>query len=311
MVAIGVDLSGDRRDNVGMTRHSLRVLLLPLALLVLIEPLAGCTTNAATGRRQFDSMSRADEIALGSEAAPQLAAEYGGAVPNESLQAYVTRVGMSMVPHVEGDYASLPWEFTLLESDVINAFALPGGKVFITRGLAEKLDDEAELAGVLGHEIGHVTAEHADKRVSSQYLAAGAAVLAGLATQGEESEIVRVGVPVLVGAGGQAFLLKFGRDEELEADKLGMRYMSKAGYDPAGQLDVMRVLAEASDGPRQLEFLSTHPYPETRISAIQKKLQGQYKDTHGQRFESRYRSEFLSRLARVFLPDEAVAWLGL
>lgn len=279
-----------------MTRNTLRALLLPLAMLVLIEPLAGCTTNAATGRRQFNSLSREQEIELGSSAAPELAAEYGGADPDPSLQAYVRRVGMSMVPFVEGDYAKLPWEFTLLESDVINAFALPGGKVFITRGLAVKLKDEAELAGVLGHEIGHVTAEHADKRITSQMGVGLLGIGIGVATKNEDNDFLRVGAPLLVGVGGQGFLLKFGRDEELEADKLGMRYMNRAGYDPAGQLDVMRVLAAASGDSRQLEILSTHPLPETRIRAIENKLRGQYKDTKGERFESRYRTEFLSKL---------------
>ena len=289
----------------GMTRH--RILILPVALLLLVEPLVGCTTNAATGRRQFNSLSRADEIALGTRAAPELAAQYGGPVPDASLQAYVTRVGMSMVPYVEGDYADLPWEFTLLESDVLNAFALPGGKVFITRGLAEKLDNEAEMAGVLGHEIGHVTAEHADKRISSQYIAAGAAVLVGIAVKDDDRDWVRIGMPILVGAGSQGFLLKFGRDEELESDRLGMRYMSRAGYDPAGQLGVMKILAQASKGPRQPEFLSTHPYPQTRIRAIEKKLRNKYRNTQGERYESRYRSEFLSKLAALLTLNYTIA----
>ncbi|MCB9847661.1 MAG: M48 family metalloprotease [Phycisphaeraceae bacterium] len=272
-----------------------RLIVLTIAA-SLLAPLAGCVTNAATGRRQFNSLSRAEEIQLGTEAAPQLAAEYGGPMGNASLQAYVRRVGMSMVPGVEGDYASLPWEFTLLDSDVINAFALPGGKVFITRGLAEKLDDEAELAGVLGHEIGHVTAEHADKRITSQMIVAGIAIGVSVATQDEDSEFLRVGVPALVGVGGQGFLLKFGRDEELQADGLGMRYMSRAGYDPSGQLDVMRVLAAASQGPRQPEWASTHPHPESRIKAIQQKLNNRYKDVHGERYQNRYHNEFLSRI---------------
>jgi predicted Zn-dependent protease len=275
-----------------MTRKLLGVLLLSVTLL----PCIGCTTNAATGHRQFNSMSRAQEIELGTSAAPQLAAEYGGPVSDAALQAYVRRVGSSMLPYVEGDYASLPWEFTLLDSDVINAFALPGGKVFITRGLAVKLKDEAELAGVLGHEIGHVTAEHADKRVTSQMGVGLLGIGIGVATKSQDNDFLRVGAPLLVGVGGQGFLLKFGRDEELQADGLGMRYMSRAGYDPAGQLDVMRVLQAESGGPAQPEFLGTHPLPETRIRAIEGKLGDKYKGTHGERHESRYRTEFLSKL---------------
>jgi len=289
--------------------NRLTSITLPLfgLLLILAAPLAGCTTNPATGRSQLNLLSRAEEIELGVSAAPELEAQYGGEVPNESLQAYVRRVGMSMVEHVEADYGELPWDFKLLESDVINAFALPGGKVYITRGLAEQLEDEAQLAGILGHEIGHVTAEHADKRVTSQLglelLAAGV----GLAASGAESQLIRDAVPVLVGVGGQGFLLKFGREEELEADELGMRYMSRAGYDPAAQMDVMRILAEASQGPRQPELLSTHPHPETRIDAIQKKLNGKYAGFTGQRYKSRFRSEFLSRFAMMVTPWSPLA----
>ncbi len=293
-----------------MTRTHLRVLFLSLALLLIAEPMVGCTTNAATGRRQFNTLTRADEIALGTSAAPELAAQYGGETPDESLQAYVRRVGMSMVPHIEGDYEELPWEFTLLESDVINAFALPGGKVFITRGLASKLDDESQLAGVLGHEIGHVTAEHADKRITSQYAAAGAAVLVGLAVKDDDRDWVRIGAPILVGVGGQGFLLKYGRDEELEADKLGMRYMDRAGYAPSGQLGVMKVLAEASKGPRQPEFLSTHPHPQTRIKAIEKKLQNKYKNSTGEQYKNRFQNDFLSRFAMMETPGSPIALIG-
>src|SRR5690606_33959971 len=171
----------------------------------------------------------------------------------------------SMVPYVEGDYATLPWEFTLLDSEIINAFALPGGKVFLTRGLASRLKSEAEMAGVLGHEIGHVTAEHADKRVSNQLIFAGALVTASVAAGFSDDDLVKIGVPVVVGVGGQGFLLKFGSDEEYESDALGVRYMARAGYNPEGQARVMELLAEAGGGSRQWEMLSTHPYPENRV----------------------------------------------
>ncbi len=235
-----------------------------------------CAVNPATGKRQFDMLSREEEIALGDEAKAELASQYGGPVQDAALQAYVTEVGMDLAQRSEEPYRDLPWEFTLLDSDVINAFALPGGKVYITRGLASRLSNEAQLAGVLGHEVGHVTAEHADKRISNQMILAGIVVGAAVAAGQSDDDWIAAGVPLLVGAGGQGFLLKFGRDEETEADRLGMRYMVRADYNPQGQLQVMQVLAEASKGPRPIELLSTHPYPETRIERIRDLLSKDY-----------------------------------
>ncbi|MEC9372424.1 MAG: M48 family metalloprotease [Planctomycetota bacterium] len=291
-----------------MSRYVMRLFAVALGVVSAAAALPGCATNPATGRTQWDVMSRAEEIELGEAAQGELVDGYGGRVRDESLQQYMTRVGMSMVPHTEADYPSLPWEFTLLESDVINAFALPGGKVFMTRGLAERLENEAQMAGVLGHEIGHVTAEHADKRVGNQLLISGIVIGAAVAAGQSDEDWVSAGVPLLVGAGGTAFALKFGRNEELEADALGMRYMSRAGYNPRGQLGVMQILAGASEGPRGPEFLSTHPYPETRIDRIRKRLQDEYPEADSGRYafyEERFESEFLAPLRR-YQPTQPV-----
>jgi predicted Zn-dependent protease len=261
------------------TTLSARLVLLLLAL-VLAPALAGCVTNAATGRSQFNSLSREDEIAMGTEAQAEIIPQYGGAVDDPALQAYVTEVGMKMVPYVEGDYGSLPWEFTLLDTEVINAFALPGGKVFLTRGLASKLKSEAEMAGVLGHEIGHVTAEHADKRITNQIIFTGVLIGATVAAGQSGDGWIEAGVPLLVGVGGQGFLLKFGRGEEYESDTLGIRYMTRAGYNPEGQVRVMQVLVDASKGAgRQPEFLSTHPYPESRVKRAEEIIRKDYPQT--------------------------------
>lgn len=271
--------------------------LLPLALALLAAPwLAGCVTNPATGKSQFNSLSREEEIAMGEQGQRELVPQYGGAVQDASLQAYVTEVGMKMVPYIEGDYGALPWEFTLLDSEVINAFALPGGKVFITRGLAEKLSSEAELAGVLGHEIGHVTAEHADKRITNQIIFAGVLIGASVAAGQSDDDLVSIGVPLLVGAGGTGFLLKFGRGEEYESDELGMRYMSKAGYNPDGQARVMQVLANASDGPRQWEMLSTHPFPENRVQRAREIIRKEYPETIDNPSYGFYQDEYQRRM---------------
>ena len=123
--------------------------------------LGGCVKNAATGKSIFTmGMPASQQIALGAQAAPEFTKQYGGAVKDAQACAYVNEVGKKLAAQTEGNNPSLPWEFTFLNSDVVNAFALPGGKVFFTRGLASRLTSEAQLAGVIGHEVGHVTAEH-------------------------------------------------------------------------------------------------------------------------------------------------------
>ena len=282
--------------------HSLRSLIVAIVLTSTFAILPGCVTNPATGKRILATFDSATEIQMGIEAAPQLAAQFGGPVRDVALQDYVRQIGETLASKTEADFPDLPWEFTLLDSSMINAFALPGGKVFITRGLASRLTDEAQIAGVLGHEVAHVTAQHANQRMSQQSLLAGGlgivtAVLVG-ADGSADSDMAAV-VPALQ-IGGQLFTLKFGRGDELEADRLGMRYMSKSGWNPVGQREVMTVLAEASSGAgRPPEFLATHPYPETRIDEINKLLRERYANASGERYESRYRQRMLARLSNL------------
>ncbi len=262
-----------------------RLMLSILVLLAGVSQVA-CTVNPATGKRSFTLMTWEQEKALGLSAAPQFTEQFGGEFQNANAQAYVDRIGSRLVAQIEPGVPDLDWEFTLLDSDVINAFALPGGKVFMTRGLAAKLGSEAEMAGVLGHEIGHVTARHGNQRMSKQQafnisLGLGA-IAVGVAD--DDSDLRRygqIGIPAIA-VGGNLMLLKYGRDEESEADMLGMRYMLKAGYDPSAQRRVMEVLMRASAGqPRQIELFATHPYPETRIERIDQILASQYPDAAG------------------------------
>jgi predicted Zn-dependent protease len=262
--------------------------------------LAACTTNPATGRRFFSTLSPQQEAAIGAQAAPELTEEFGGKTPSPELQAYITEVGRKLAAQTEAYFPTLDWEFTLLDSPVVNAFALPGGKVFISRGLAEKLESEAELAGVLGHEVGHVSAQHTSQRMSQALglnLALGVAGLA-VGTSGQDSDLRRYGqyaLPALA-VGGNLYLLKFGRSEESEADYLGMRYMSKAGYNPRAQARVMEILKAEERRGRPPEFLSTHPLPESRIADIQKLLNSkEFADTANLPFyPERYQQRFLS-----------------
>ncbi len=275
-----------------------------IALCCLIAPLGACSTNPATGARSFTLLSWEQEKQLGAEAAAQFTQEYGGEVENPIVNAYVDRIGAALLEGIEeGVPDDLEWEFTLLDSDVINAFALPGGKVFVSRGLAQRLDDEAELAGVIGHEIGHVTARHSNQRISKQLgfnlVLAGAALAVGVAD--EDSDLRKYGqyaVPALT-IGGNVVLLKYGRDEESEADMLGVRYMTRAKYDPMGQVDVMKVLKAASGPQTTPEWLSTHPAPRTRIDRLRRLIREQYAYTQNnpeyKRYRTRYQREFLNR----------------
>ncbi len=239
------------------------VALVVMALVVAMVTSA-CRTNPATGRRQLDVLSTEQEISLGVEAKPEFTADYGGEIPDAQITAFVRDMGMRLAEVSERP--DLPWEFTVLDSAVINAFALPGGKVFITRALLEKMDNSAQLAGVLGHEVGHVTAQHINEQMGQQMVLQG--LLTGIGVVAPNSQWATV-LGVGAQAGGTVYLLSFGRDQEHEADELGLRYMAKIGYNPMGQVQVMRILEEASEGAsRPPEWLSTHPEPGNRADRL-------------------------------------------
>lgn len=274
--------------------------ILVVALSATTSLLGGCYTNPTTGRSSLEVYSHDQEIALGQQMGPQFIAQSGGEVSDAALKAYVTELGMKLKDQVEtAEQKSLPWNFALLNSPEINAFALPGGRVHITIGLAKLLKNEAEMAGVLGHEIGHVTARHSNERAADSVLIGIGAAVAGAAV-GDDS------AGQIINQGGELVLLKFSRKQESEADYLGMRYMTKAGYNPIGQKMVMQVLRDASKGGRDAEIFATHPYPETRIKDIERLLAGEYAYTQNNPKyvlnEERYRNQFLSRAASITPP---------
>jgi predicted Zn-dependent protease len=228
---------------------------------VLLLWLAACAINPATGKRQLSFMSEGQEIQMGQSADPEIVGTMG-LYPDESLQAYVQELGESLA--ASSERPDLPWTFRVLDDPLINAFALPGGFIYVTRGILAHFESEAELAGVLGHEIGHVTARHS-------------------VTQMTNAQIAQIGLGVgmilapelqqyagLANASMQLLFLKFGRDDERQADELGVRYMGRVGYDPAQLSGVMAMLgqvtSEAGGGPP--EWLSTHPNPANREQAI-------------------------------------------
>ena len=219
--------------------------------------------NPVTGEKQYVSITPKQEIALGLQSTPQMIKQHGGLYPDERLQEYVDQVGFSLVRNAP-ELRDLPWqyEFHLLrDPQTINAFALPGGQVFITDALFSKLKTEGQLAGVLGHEIGHVVARHGAQRIAKSSLTQGliraVVVSAGDAGSAQVAQMI-----------GQIVNMKYGREDELESDKLGVILMSKAGYDPRSMKGVMEILAQASKGNKQPEFFSTHPNPDNRIGRI-------------------------------------------
>ena len=297
-------------------RRLLLTLFASFGLIALAGGGGGCATSPATGETIFVAgISPEQEARLGADAAPQLAAEYGGPVQDPALQAYVTEVGQKLVAQIDHDeYRNMPWEFTLLDSEIINAFALPGGKTFITRGLVSRMTSEAQLAGVMGHEIGHVTARHAAQRMAKQGLLAGAvtatAVVVG-ASGDEDVRAVGEGLIPAMSIGGQLVVLKYGRDEERQSDSLGMKYMAGAGYNPRGQLEVMEILRDASEGPRQPTFLSSHPHPEERIDRIRDLLNSEFAYTQqSQEYitgEDRFQQRMLEPLRRLPPPRQGAS----
>lgn len=227
----------------------------------LLALMVACAVNPATGEREFMLVSEQQEIQMGREADPQVTATYG-LVDDPELQAYVTEIGERLA--AVSERPDLPWTFRVVDDPTVNAFALPGGFVYVTRGILANFESEAELAGVLGHEIGHVTARHSASQMSRQQLQQ-----IGLGVGMILSETVREYGGLAV-AGLQIMNLSYSRGDESQADRLGLRYMSRLGYDADAMIGVFQMLAVVSgsgDG-RLPEWQSTHPYPENREAQI-------------------------------------------
>jgi predicted Zn-dependent protease len=230
-----------------------------LPVLLIVAALAGaCATNPVTGKKELSFISEAEEVAMGQQADAEIRREMG-VYPDEELQRYVSDIGMRLAQ--QSHRPNLPWTFTVVDSPAINAFAVPGGFVYITRGILPYLNDESELAGVLGHEIGHVTARHVNQQLSRQTMGGiGLMVLSIFVPQTAPfQDVSSMGLGML--------FLKYGRDDELESDRLGMEYAAAIGYDPSA---VPRFLSTLSRVSKLTErgvpnWLSTHPEPESRV----------------------------------------------
>lgn len=224
--------------------------------------LNGCATNLATGKRQFNLISEAREVAIGQQADAEISAQMG-LYPDSALQTYVSNLGLQMA--AQSERPNLPWSFKVVDDPMVNAFALPGGFIYVTRGILAHLNSEAELTGVIGHEIGHVTGKHSVEQMSKQQVAS---IGLGVGT------ILEPRLEKFAGLASQGLgllFLKYGRDDETEADYLGLRYMQRTQHDPRQLVGVMEMLdgvTQASGGSGIPEWLSTHPNPGNRATVI-------------------------------------------
>lgn len=244
-----------------------------ILLALLFFPLAwGCAKNPVTGQRQFVLFTERQEIAMGEEADRDITASLG-IYEDEAMAALLDDMGQRMAANSERP--DLPWTFRIMDDPTVNAFALPGGYVYFTRGILAHLSSEAQLAGILGHEIGHITARHGVVRVSRAQLTQlglGAAMILSpdLRPFGDA-----------IGAGVGLLFLQNSRSDERQADELGMRYMQTLDYDPRELGQVFEILARASgarDGDRIPGFLSTHPDPLDRRDEILQRVEEEGRD---------------------------------
>lgn len=235
-----------------------------ICLVAFLFLLNTCARNPVTGKKQLVLMSEAQEIAMGQEADPQIVAQYG-LYDDKALQAFITEKGnaMAAISH----RPQLKYEFKVVDSDVLNAFAVPGGYVYFTRGIMAHFNNEAEFAGVLGHEIGHITARHTVVQQSKQVFSQ-LGLIAGIIIKpelGQFAEQASQGLGLL--------FLKFGRDAERESDRLGVEYSSKIKYDAtqmAGFFNTLSRQSEAAGAAELPDFLSTHPNPGDRNVTVAK-----------------------------------------
>lgn len=247
-----------------MTIRSLLTRFTPILTLAGFSlTMPGCSTNLATGEKHLNLVSESQEISMGKEYDKELQGSLG-LYDNPELQKYVQDLGTRLA--AKSERSNLPWTFRVVDDPVVNAFALPGGFIYVTRGILAHMKSEAQLAGVMGHEIGHVTARHSVNSMSNQLLAQ-LGLVVGMVLAPDEmqqyGEIANAALGVL--------FLKFSRDDESQADQLGVRYMARIDTDPnelIGVMDMLGRVSQASGGGRVPEWLATHPNPANRAQQI-------------------------------------------
>lgn len=225
------------------------------------------SVNPITGENQRVNMTPEQEVAMGLQSAPQMAAEFGGEYQDPKVQTAIKQIGMKLVN--SSGLTNTPYRFdfhVLADPETVNAFALPGGQIFITVGLLKRLENNDQIAGVLGHEIGHVVNRHSAEHMAKQNMWQG--IVQGVA-MGSDMSGAQIASVV-----ANMMNLKYGRNDELESDKYGLHYMHDSGFQPESMIRVMEILEQASGGKSgQSDFQSSHPSPENRIIKIKEELE--------------------------------------
>jgi predicted Zn-dependent protease len=251
------------------------VIGLVVAAFALISFLGSKTTNPVTGQEQYISITKDQEVALGLQSAPEMEAQFGGLEPDQRYQNAVQSIGAKLVNESFASQSEYPFEFHVLaDAQTVNAFALPGGPVYITRALMDLLPSEGSVASVLAHEISHVVARHSAEQISTQQLTQGltGAVVMATYDPNNPSSMATAEVAMLI---GQLVDMKFSRDDEIIADSMGVKVMGQANYDPNVMVSVMQILEQAG-GSNGIEFFSTHPSPENRTAKIEQAISDLY-----------------------------------
>ncbi|MEM6840017.1 MAG: M48 family metallopeptidase [Cyanobacteria bacterium P01_C01_bin.120] len=243
-------------------------LSLVFVIVGLFSYFGSASENPITGETQRVQLSPQEEIVLGQQGKQEIIQRFGGLYPEEALQSYIDQVGQRVVEESVAGTSPYPFEFHVLgDAQTINAFALPGGQIFITTAMLAALENEAQLAGILGHEAAHVVARHGSEQLARQNFGALLVQAIGVAASGGEdggrqAAIMAQSINQLIG-------LNYSREDELESDRLGLDFMVDAGYNPNGIVELMAILNSVEQDGRPPEFLSTHPNPENRIQQLE------------------------------------------
>ncbi|MEM6393667.1 MAG: M48 family metalloprotease [Planctomycetota bacterium] len=291
------------RSGVGLARGVVGRLARCAVVLTLGVALVGCESMPRIPIPTLVDLSEREVVEIANQQAPQMTQQFGGEVPSQLVRAYVDARGRELA--AVSRRPNLPWSFKVLNNNAVNAFAMPGGHVFITRGLLVQLKNEAELMGVLGHEIGHVTLNHGESRMEkAATMELGVKVLTQMINKETDDELVRQLGQYGAQIASTMVQLQHSRQDETDADAKGMDLPAKLGYSPAGIMGVLEVLSRISGGSKS-DLFKSHPNPERRIADVKKTLDEKYPNWQAatgpyHRFEpNRYQQNILKQLVSL------------